>query len=65
MGERVTVNRDRCVGIGMCEVAAPNVFEVGDDGQAQVLVDEIADADLAGVREAVANCPTESLTVYD
>lgn len=62
---RVEVNHDKCVGIGMCEVAAPNVFEVGDDGQAHVLVDEVADEDVAGVQQAVANCPTESVTIHD
>lgn len=62
---KVSVNRDKCVGIGMCEVSAPEVFEVGDDGQAHVLVEEIAEADEEGVREAVANCPTESLTIHD
>lgn len=62
---KVSVNRDKCVGIGMCEVSAPNVFEVGDDGQAHVLVDEIAEDDVEGVRQAVANCPTESLTIQE
>ncbi|PQM46003.1 Ferredoxin [Mycobacterium talmoniae] len=62
---KVSVNLDKCVGIGMCEVAAPNVFEVGDDGQSHVLVDEIAEADVAGVKQAVANCPTEALTIQD
>lgn len=49
----------------MCEVAAPNVFEVGDDGQAHVLVDEVADEDIAGVQQAVTTCPTESVTIHD
>ena len=62
---KVSVNLDKCVGIGMCEVSAPNVFEVGDDGQSHVLVDEIDEADLEGVRQAVANCPTEAITLHE
>lgn len=60
---KVTVNRDRCVGVGMCEATAPDVFEVGDDGQAHVLVDDIAEGDVAAVERAVSQCPTESLTI--
>lgn len=60
---RVSVNRDKCVGIGMCEAIAPNVFEVGDDGQSHVLVNEIADKDVAAVKQAAASCPTESLRI--
>lgn len=64
-GVKVIVNRDKCVGIGMCEAIAPAVFEVGDDGQTHLLVDEIADEDVTAVQQAVLECPTESLTIVD
>lgn len=60
---KVIVNRDKCAGIGLCEMSAPNVLEVGEDGQAVALVDEIPDEDMPGVEEAVTNCPTEALTI--
>lgn len=60
---KVLVNRDKCAGIGLCEMSAPNVIEVGEDGQAATLLDEIPDEDMAGVEEAVSNCPTEALTI--
>jgi ferredoxin len=58
-----TVDRTRCTGIGLCEMTAPAVFEVGDDGQAQTLQSEVAEQDLAAAREAVANCPTGALPI--
>lgn len=57
------VDPSRCRGIGLCEAYAPSVFAVGDDGQAHVLSDDIADADLFGAEEAVANCPTNALSI--
>lgn len=56
------VDPTKCSGIGMCEMTAPAVFEVGDDGQADVLVAEPTDADLEAAREAISNCPTGALS---
>lgn len=56
----VRVDGSRCSGIGMCEMTAPGVFEIGDDGQAHVVGDPDADPGLTA--EAVANCPTSALS---
>lgn len=61
---RVEIDLKKCSGMGLCEVSAPNVFEVGEDGQAHLLVDEISEEDVAGVEEAVANCPAMALTLH-
>jgi ferredoxin len=60
---KVRVGRTKCAGIGICEMTAPTVFEVGEDGQSHVLREEPAAEDMAAVEEAVANCPTESLSI--
>ena len=60
----VEVDRERCVGSGSCEMLAPDVFEVGDDGVVGLLRPlEQADAD--DVRDAVAACPTRALALAD
>jgi ferredoxin len=58
---RLVVDRDRCQGIGMCEMTAGDLIEVGDDSQSHVLVDELAPEHLQAAQVAVANCPTEAL----
>jgi ferredoxin len=58
---RVTADRERCVGTGQCELLAPDVFEVDDDGAVQVLQAEPDDEDAA--RQAVQQCPTGALTL--
>ena len=58
---RVQVDRDRCVGSGVCESLAPEVFELDDDGVLQV--HELTD--LAAVETAVRACPTGALRLTD
>lgn len=60
---RVTLNRAKCAGIGLCEIAAPGVFEIGDDGLAGVVTDKIDIARRAELEEAAMSCPTQSITV--
>ena len=62
-GVRATVDGEMCVGTGMCEATAPELFEVGDDGISHVLLDEVPAELVAKAREAADNCPTRALTV--
>lgn len=57
------VDAAKCSGIGLCEMTAPDVFEVGEDGQAHLLNDSPGETELAAAKEAVANCPTGALSI--
>ena len=59
---KLYVDKTKCSGIGLCEMAAPTVHKVGDDGQSHVLKDE---EELPAVEEAIANCPTGALSIQD
>lgn len=61
----VTVDFDKCTGLGICESLAPGFFEVNDDGELLLLKAEISDAELQEVEEAVNGCPTEALKIVD
>lgn len=62
---KVTVDKDRCVGHGICEMKAADVFAVGDDGISQVLFDEIPEDHHETVAQAVASCPSQALRITD
>ena len=62
---RVEVDRDLCASTGGCEAAAPDVFEIGDDGALVVLRLEPDERDLPDVRAAVQACPTRALRLVD
>jgi ferredoxin len=62
---KVKVDTARCSGIGLCEVTAPTVFEVGEDGQSHAINPEPAEDERAAVEEAVNSCPTSALSIED
>ena len=62
---RVHVDLERCLGSGSCEMLAPDLFEVGDEGVVRVLRPLDGDDDLAPARDAVSACPTRALSLAD
>jgi ferredoxin len=58
---RVVVDRERCMGAGVCELEAPEAFELDTDGVLQVH----EPTDLAAVETAVRACPTGALQLVD
>ena len=52
MAVKVTVNKDACIGCGLCVGSYPETFEFDEEGKATV----IADIDEAVVDEAISNC---------
>ena len=66
---RVVVDRDRCMSAGVCEMEAPEVFELDADGAVQVRQpDDVSAADPAvgtAVETAVRACPTGALQLLD
>ena len=59
-GEMFTVDRDRCIGSGMCSVYAPATFS--QDTEAKVVVIDPHGDDPDAIRTAVESCPTRALT---
>lgn len=62
---RISVDPTKCCGIGLCEMTAPTVFEVGDDGQSHVVKQEPSAEEMPAVKDAIANCPTGALSIKD
>lgn len=59
---RVGVDLGLCQGHAQCEDAAPDVFEVRDDGLAHVLRESVGDVDsIARVRDASRRCPVDAV----
>jgi ferredoxin len=62
---RITVDLDLCQGHAMCELEAPEVFEVPRKGRVRVLRPEPAESLRAAVAAAVRYCPTQALRITD
>ncbi|MFJ8970105.1 MULTISPECIES: ferredoxin [Streptomyces] len=62
----VEVDKERCVGAGMCALTAPDVFTQDDDGFSELLPGHPAGTgDHPLVREAVRACPVGAVSLSD
>ena len=63
---RVRVDRDRCIGSGMCVLSAPEIFDQDEDDGVVVLLDERPPAGAhAAVLDAAERCPAAVIAVDD
>lgn len=60
---KVVVDFDLCMGNAQCMLAAPQVFEVRDDGMLYVLQEEPPEALRTAVEDAARLCPTQAITI--
>ncbi|MER7111343.1 ferredoxin [Streptomyces sp. NPDC000229] len=61
---RLSVDRDRCAGAGMCALTAPQVFDQDDEEGLVVLLHPApAPAHRAAARMAVGLCPAGAITL--
>ena len=58
---KVEVNKDICIGCGLCTNIAPDVFSMNDEGKAKAIDGEIAEKDQPLVEEAVNSCPISAI----
>lgn len=64
--EKVKVNKDVCIGCGACMAIASDVFNIGDDGLAEVfedknIIDKMNDDLKNDVMDAKEGCPTSAI----
>lgn len=58
------VDKDICIGCGLCPSICPDVFQLDDeDGKAVAIVDEVPDELKDDTEEAAASCPVEAIAV--
>lgn len=69
---KVLINRENCIGCGVCEALCPEVFEIDEDGFSSVKEPhregdlgkgEVGDHLKGCVEEASSSCPVSVITV--
>jgi ferredoxin len=60
---RIHTDRDKCVGSGQCMMAAPDYFDLDDDGVVAVLREQVPDGEGGDVEEAVELCPAKVISI--
>lgn len=59
----VSIDESGCIGCGLCTQVCPEVFEMGDPGVAEVIMEEVPENLEDSVQEAADSCPVEVITV--
>ena len=71
---KTRVKKDTCIGCGACTVIADKIFQIGDDGLAEVInpiedneekIGEIKEEEKENVIDASESCPTSAIEVIE
>lgn len=57
------VDKDTCIGCGLCPTICPDIFEMEDDGKAIGKNMDIPSEILSQAKEAEESCPVDAITV--
>jgi len=57
------VDKDKCIGCGLCESICPKVFRMTDEGVAEAIDSELDDSVIDDAKDAEAQCPVEAIKV--
>ncbi|MEM7825115.1 MAG: ferredoxin [Candidatus Aenigmatarchaeota archaeon] len=58
----VTVDKNKCIGCGLCSSVCPEVFELDNDGKARAK-NPNGDKKFKCVKEAVGSCPVQAIVI--
>ena len=61
---KVSINKEDCVGCGLCVDDCPDVFEMSED-VAVVKVEEVPENLVNAVKEAAENCPVDVIIISE
>lgn len=62
---RVIINRDACIGCGVCVSICPDVFGMDDENIAVVKKDPVPEVLEADAREAAESCAVDAIEIQE
>ena len=60
--KEVKVNKDLCIGCGLCTSICPQVFKLNAEGKSEVIEDADFDEHGDHIDQAAASCPAAAIT---
>lgn len=62
---RAFINKEACIGCGLCPSIASDVFEMDDDGKAKTISEDVPGGSEDAAKEAETSCPTNAISVEE
>lgn len=59
------VDKDTCIGCGLCPSICPEVFEMDDDGKAKAMEGDVPPTTEDSSKEAETSCPVNAISVSE
>ena len=57
------VDKDTCIGCGLCPSICPEIFEMDDDDKAKAKNIDIPEGEIDSAKEAEESCPVNAISV--
>lgn len=64
MAKKIKIDQDLCMGCGACEGAAPEYFQLNDEGKAEVKK-QYNEEDAADIEAAIDGCPGGAIEIVE
>ena len=61
--EKLIVDKDKCIGCGMCVNSFLDYFDFDDEGLSEVKKEEVEPEEKKEILDAVEMCPTEAISI--
>lgn len=59
--KKLIINKEKCIGCGVCVSLCPDVFELGEDGKSRVKKEADFKKNEKCIQEAKESCPVEAI----
>jgi Ferredoxin len=60
---KTRIDPDVCIGCGLCPSIASDVYEMGDDGKAHAISEDVPDGMESSAQEAADSCPVSAIAI--